>query len=1373
MRLAKLTVVGFKSFADKTEFTFDAPITGIVGPNGCGKSNVVDAVKWVLGERSAKSLRGKEMMDVIFAGSAGRKPSGMAGVTLTFENPVLTDAEQAERAARREVHRVLHDQHKSESAAAPAGVGLVEGTPDHAHDEEIADAATLFAEVDDRTRHLPIDSENVDVERRLYRDGTSQYLINGRKARLRDIRELFLDTGVGADAYSIIEQGRVDQLLLANPVERRTFFEEAAGVAKFKARRVEAQRKLERTEANLVRAREQLDSTERRLRLVKGQAGKARRFIELDSQLKTAKTGLALELYDDLVTRLGGLTSRLQELQGQRDSAVGLVAEIEAARSEAEMRRHELVERQQELERTKAAAEHRAASAQQRKQMSERALADAAHQLEDDAHRLAELLRHAEECRREAGEKRSHLDQAEASLAEAESKLRGAADSKEAAQSEAAEIRLSLSERRAAASNIDRERAGLLARVEADRRRAQSFAEQTTRLELRLSSLDHEAGELARHRDEARAAADTRRAAAAEIDAEIGTLVTSSASLSDEQRALTERLNELEQRNARLDSRRATLEEMVESRAGLAESVKRVLERREAALGVPEGGAEDPEAPLYRGLIAPLADLVEVDATDAVAVEAALGPNLQGIVAESLGLLAAHAGALASMPGRVTLLPVACGEQASAHSTVPAAFASVASDHARPMADLVRCGIRYRGLIERLLGHTLLVRDLDAAMLLACGPLANVPARFVTRDGSILEADGRVTAGPTPTGVQAEAEGGGHGLLQRRAELAELEMKLAALSTVLDSERSALKSLDAQAADLNKRLADLRVRQAAEQRAMVTDESKRDRLEAELARLDRERPGVRQELTIVSERAATLAQEQSDLTGKADSLLRLFTEQTDGVKQLESRAEVVQSRLDQAIEQLTAARVQAGQQGEKVSSLRRDIGRVEAGADDAERKHGALSDSVEARRARLGDHQRVIAEAVTEAENAAIEARSAIETMVAVSTDLAAAIDHSRDLGERLVSSRQRADIFNRDFNTLEITRRELEVRRETLEERTLEDITLDLRLTHTAHAERLVSGEATRVDVEKTGAEIETLKDEIKRLGNVNLDAIEEETQLAGRNEELIKQVADIDSARAQLEELITRLSDLSRDRFKQVFQAIQDHFASEKGMFRRLFGGGRAELRLLPVPETGEIDWLESGVEVTAKPPGKEPRTISQLSGGEKTMTAVALLMSIFQSKPSPFCVLDEVDAALDEGNVSRFTAILRQFLDKCHFIVITHNKRTMQVADQLYGVTMQERGVSKRVRVKFENVHSDGSFKQHEPDEDGASAAAAPRVVEAGDESHAGFGVAADPSQPPPSAAVEEARSALKKPRRPSLRAALAAMREEPAEAPASNS
>ncbi|MFY7896867.1 MAG: AAA family ATPase, partial [Phycisphaerales bacterium] len=385
MRLAKLTVQGFKSFADNVEFSFDHSITGIVGPNGCGKSNVVDAIKWVLGERSSKSLRGTEMIDVIFAGSAGRKPMGMASVKLTFENPVMeakpaSQMQAAEDAEQTAPNPETMQTEGNANATAAGAFDEVAGTEESASPNNTAGASasdavslsSLTAPLRSSSirrkfgRPLPVDSDIVEIERRLYRDGGSDYLINGKSARLKDIRELFLDTGVGADAYSIIEQGKVDAMLMASPQERRVIFEEAAGIAKYKQRRIEASRRLERAEANLKVTREELESTERRLRLVKGQAAKARKFVELDSELRAWRMALAFDQYDDLRTRIDGLTSRQAETGCEQEAARAKLTELEEAKQQSELERHDAQQQHKQLEHALLTAQHSLQQAQQR-----------------------------------------------------------------------------------------------------------------------------------------------------------------------------------------------------------------------------------------------------------------------------------------------------------------------------------------------------------------------------------------------------------------------------------------------------------------------------------------------------------------------------------------------------------------------------------------------------------------------------------------------------------------------------------------------------------------------------------------------------------------------------------------------------------------------------------------------------------------------------------------------------------------------------------------------------------------------------------------------------------------------------------------------
>jgi len=465
-----------------------------------------------------------------------------------------------------------------------------------------------------------------------------------------------------------------------------------------------------------------------------------------------------------------------------------------------------------------------------------------------------------------------------------------------------------------------------------------------------------------------------------------------------------------------------------------------------------------------------------------------------------------------------------------------------------------------------------------------------------------------------------------------------------------------------------------------------------------LAHMDRvpgriERSG---ELGEAQQKIEQLDDEQRELREKADSLARLLDEQKDQADQLENRADEVTRRLESIADRLTNAKVEAGQRGEKLASAEKELRRLRAAQEDADRERERLDTSLEQRRARAREHRAETEDSrrtVDESTARRDEKKAALDELV---TELESLAETATALAERVNAARERTDQLERDWNSLELSRRELEVRRENVEERTLEDLSIDIEDEYFDYLGIIGPGDLAPIDREEATNQADELREAIRKLGNVNLDAIEEESSLEERNEELIKQVADIDEARAQLETLIDRLNVASRDRFKDAFETIRSNFSGRDGMFRKLFGGGRAEIRLIPDEETGEVDWLESGIEITAKPPGKEPRAISQLSGGEKSLTAVALLLSIFKSKPSPFCILDEVDAALDDANVERYSRVITEFLEHCHFIVITHNKRTMQIADALFGVTMQERGVSRRVRVKFDDVSQGGHIR-----------------------------------------------------------------------------
>lgn len=1373
MRLAKLTLTGFKSFADKTEFTFDEPVTAIVGPNGCGKSNVVDAVKWVLGERSSKSLRGKEMTDVIFAGSAARQPLGMASVTLTFDNPLgegtgsedhahpgVSPAEDSAEAA------TAPDGHAADAEAVAAAAGTDEAVP------EIVISRRRI------NRGLPIDADRVDVERRLYRDGTSQYLINGKRCRLRDIVELFMDTGIGADAYSIIEQGKVDAMLMASPQERRTIFEEAAGIAKFKARRIEAERKLERAEANLTVTREQLASTERRLKIVKGQAAKARVFQKLDAELKALRCVSALDQYDDLRQRLIGLTSQLTELEGKRREASELLTTLETAKQDAELRRNDLQAEQRRAESELQSARHTEASARQRQDMTRRAIAENQGQIEEDAKQLAVAEQWIGEIVAAIAEQTDQVTRLSEELTLAEKRLSDLAQERAAATARVGEARSEQQQKRSAAASIDRERNSLLAAAEGDKRRAASMREQLAGLARRAETNASERERVGAAATAAARARDAARSLLGELDTRISALTEAAGRLSADRRELSDRVGQLQQQAVRLDSRRSTLQELQDSHAGLGEAVQFVLRKKAER----RKGDESPAAG-YGKVIGVLADLIQVDGPGAKpeCVEAALGANLQALVVPTLLDIPSEAD-LALLPGRATFVAL---DGLSEAEEAPAAPAATTPEPATPETSktdevvaviggasgyiariramvapkpeaLERAGVSaeaINGLLDRLLGKTLLVRDLDNAMLLLAGPMAGAGARFVTADARILENDGRVIAGPEIT------ENGG--VLQRGVELAALEAELHGVRARLETERTALASADAQAAELSTQEGSLRKQFAQTQRELAGHDAQADRHAADAARLERESRGLSQEMTDLTARCEKIEADQQQATAKAESLLRLFEEQSAAAASLDARIDEAQKAADAATEQLTAAKVAAGRANEQLAAAKREKSRLEMTSDEAERRKRYLSGQLEQRRAGLAQHERVVNDCAATIETAVAEAKAAAERLEAISGDLATASQQAAELGEKVLIARQHAQAVERDWHSLEVARREVEVKRENLEDRSQQELGMDLpreypeylamlaeetyefaveaaapadgtitegeqssdetARSEPAPATRSVTVRVLRVDADFAAAEIDRLRAEIKQLGNVNLDAIEEETTLAARNEDLIKQVADIDAARIQLSELIEKLNTASRDRFKETFETIEHHFSAPDGMFRQLFGGGEAKVRLMPLVKEGpngekivtnELDWLESGVEVIAKPPGKQPRSINQLSGGEKTMTAIALLLSIFKSKPSCFCVLDEVDAALDEANTERFCNVIHRFLDHSHFIVITHHKRTMQAADRLYGVTMQERGVSKRVTVKLDQVGDKGEISGGESEAPAAAAAPKPR-------------------------------------------------------------
>jgi chromosome segregation protein len=1272
MRLAKLTLAGFKSFADKTEIDFDRPVVGIVGPNGCGKSNVVDAIKWVLGDQSPKSLRGSAMMDVIFNGSAHRKPSGMASVTLTFENPILPKAACG----------LAPDAEQNGTEAKPQ-------------------PPTPNAQI---PRVLQIDADEVAVTRQLYRDGNSEYLINNRRVRLRDIKELFMDTGIGTDAYSVIEQGKVARMLEANADQRRQIFEEAAGISKFKARKKEAERKLDRTEQNLALCRQRLEDTERRLRSVKMQAARARSFQEHKARLSELQLQYALAEYHKLSTELIEVNDQLEQAEADRGAAARELSKHEGALADAEVERQAIADKLKRLEQERIQKDAAKKEQDQKRQFAESTLGDVKLQIKRDADALDELDEKKRRYAAELEDLQAQVAELETQKTEGEARLESARETYQALQAEVGQAQSSLEDEKRGVNQMLRKAQSLQSEVRALDTFKDNLASTREKLDARSGQIAEQLESMLTHRD---TLADKLSEAETLLEQETGQLDSQkqlAGAFGQQISQLTDRLAEHKEKRSSLQSRRGVLQEMQDNLEGISDPVKAVLA---------QSGDTDNPFGIVRGM---LAELIEADIDHAKIIEAALGENQQTLVVDRLADICSSTTGKAvidALGGRVTLLAIDQPPIPAIHADAEERSSEAAGLPVQRVVDLVRYPDWLGPIVWRVLGRTLVVRDLDTAMLLR--HVLPDGYRLVTNNGELLDADGKVHAGPMTAGSAA-------GLISRRSELATLEAELQELEALIASDQSTLGALSGQAAHVEETSSALQksIYDLGASRAELT--SKLDALSDQIATLETEQPTLAEEAEAIhaqlreaDEKRETHAAEHARLEAESEAKQRAITEVEDKIAEKREASEA-------AREEVTTLRVAAGQNAEQLSAAQRSARQHEVASADVARQHAKVEQQLAGYRQRISELETQRDAAANASASLDAELQGLITQCQTTGESLEAFDAEMQSTRDAVKRHRGEVGRLDSSVHKLEMNQREHEVKADAVKQRTFEQLDINLveRYNEITTAQAAAPAEAASaavseseapeppepptpelqtpadpfdIDWQLTADTIEELKGKIARLGNVNLDAIDEENQLEDKQDELADQVKDIEEAERQLRQLIEQINNDSRVRFEQTFNEVRENFAGSQGLFRRLFGGGKADVFMQP-DEDGKIDVLESGIEITAKPPGKEPRALSQLSGGEKTMTAIALLMAIFKSRPSPYAILDEVDAALDEANVERFVKIIHSFLDVSHFIVITHHKRTMQGCDALYGITMQERGVSKRVRVQFDQIAGGGA-------------------------------------------------------------------------------
>ncbi len=1224
MKLKKLIVHGFKSFADRTEFVFDSPITAIVGPNGCGKSNVVDAFKWVLGEQSAKSLRGEAMMDVIFNGSGARKPAGMAEVTLVFTNPKRADD----------------------------------------------------------TRALNIDADEVAVGRRLFRDGNSEYQVNNQPSRLRDTRELFMDTGVGVDAYSVIEQGKVDLLLQSNPQERRQIFEEAAGISKYKARKKETLRRLEKVDQNLLRVNDIVEEVAKRLRSVKIQAGRARTYQEHSQRLGELRLSFAMREYHVQKQQVAQLQASQDETQFRLDDATGDLSRRQGELADARQDLDVISQRRQQLEYALVQTRASLQAAKQKQEYARQQLEQTAEQmgsLEQDKLSLTEKLAEVTASLERETEALAQLTQ---SLNEQVGAISQTQDSFREGQQQLNELTHQIEQHKAAILDLMRKLAAVNNRLGAIDIEHRNIGSQQARIAERRQLVIGEIAELEAKRETLKQQLDQTLAALAEQQAQLEARRSQTQTLGQQIGQLAESLGDAREGRSGLQSRQRVLQDLENRREGVSEGVKTVLKQREQRFA------------FIAGLVA---DMIEVDVEHAKMIEAALDARDQWLVAGESAAVAAGREELEKLEGRVNIICL---------DALPSTETGYDWDR-HPQKTTLACNVvnyapEHSTLAQHLLGQTVLVQTLEDARALQEQVGRTRGFRFVTEAGEVLEADGTLRAGRMTAAM---------GILSRRSELQSLSQQIAQADQTIEELQQRISEGNAQTKELEAQTNTLRNDIYQSNTARVELTSQITQINDRQTALRREEPVLDREMEIVEQQAGKLETEQATLTEQSKVMEATQAEHQQQVEQSSERLQVLVEDLQRLSEQLTAARVAIGQIQEKQLASQQQVQRQSASRTEIMQQLERVERSLAQTAQRQGEAQ----DELTAAQEAEAELGIRVESLATELEEATARVKVTHEQVQILAADVEKIRAAHAEIekmlHELQLQFGELKVRMESLIARTQEELQLDLPARYEEVATATEGGyQPAEMDWTAVADEIKQLRDKIQRLGNVNLDAIGEQDELQKREEFLAAQVADLSTSKKQLEELIDQINVESVLRFEQTFNTVREHF---QGMFRKLFGGGKADIYLeteleQPAGQIGpdgqqipatikKIDALDAGIEIIAKPPGKQPCSISQLSGGEKTMTCVALLMSIFKSKPSPFCILDEVDAALDEANNQRFNMIVQEFLEQSQFIIITHSKRTMQVADQLYGVTMQEQGVSKRVAVKFDQVDNQGRIAE----------------------------------------------------------------------------
>ncbi|QTJ51663.1 chromosome segregation protein SMC [Dolosigranulum pigrum] len=1179
MQLKTLKIKGFKSFADPTTIQFGAGVTAVVGPNGSGKSNVIEAIRWVMGEQSAKSLRGGRMNDVIFSGTNERKAMNQAEVTLTLDNS---------------------------------------------------------------TGFLSIEADEVSISRRLGRDGTSDYFINKQNCRLKDVVELFMDSGLGKESFSVISQGQVESIFNSKPEDRRAIFEEAAGVFKYKVQKQEAEKKLDKAQDNLDRVEDILYELKAQAEPLEEQAKRAEIYLEKREQLIEVDTGLTVMK----------INRYKEELEAANEDVKQIESGLEQKRTQSEQVQQQQLALKENLKELKAQREVAHSDILEIVQAVERTESDLALLEEKTKHKEAFL-----------NEKKASIAKEETQQQMLREKIETVQDQKRRAQSEANKITEQLYQ---AKERLTYLKDGADDRIEELRYEYVDLMQEKATLNNDVKTLESSVEKVTRqvqknkneHQEAVKELTSTeeklarKEAELAELQVELDELLQEfkqlKASITQKEAKLAEQADAIEKNQRELEqvkAKRESLAQMTEHYAGYFAGVKAVMKNRRQLSGV----------------VGTVADLIQIPEQYLIAIDTSLGSSSQFIVVEqekdgreAINFLKRAQSGRATFLPLTTIKPRHINHTALQSAEAVVGFVGVGSD-------LIDFEQQVSQIIENLLGNTLIAEDLKSANKIA--KAVNYRYRVVSLDGNMMNAGGSMTGGGSKSNNSH--------IFTQKKELEDLRERQNVLEEKLADKTSGDQSLKQEHQKLNEKAE--KIKEIGEQKRYKEQDVAKDvkllqdttdRLRKQVKVLNYEQTELLAEAEMLKKSLTETKQQQVVISEQVESV----DEELTALKSAQDDSEQIQETLLAKMETL---REQLSRHNEEVASTTATLKNFRQQLVSSQEEEEALKEAIQ--RFETGEEllsedqlQTQLQQQLAQKEEKQAQEKDLKQAISAYETnldDLQTELDNLQEAVDKLVSQKNQIDV--------KLSRL---------------DVNIDHQLAHLAE-EYQVSYEDARLHPElelsfdQASARVKQLKQAIATLGHVNIDAIEEYQQLAERLEFLGGQQQDLLDAKAQLRQTMERMDQEVKIRFKEMFDQIKEQFSY---VFPKLFKGGRAQLEL-----TDPDNLLETGVEIIAQPPGKQLTSLSLLSGGERALTAISLLFAIIHVNPIPFCILDEAEAALDESNVYRFGKYLQSFETDTQFIVITHRKGTMEQADSLYGITMQERGVSKLVSIQLEEA------------------------------------------------------------------------------------